>query len=303
MKQKIIVIAGPTAVGKSGLAVDIAKRFNGEIISADSVQIYKGADIGSAKIKTSEMQGIPHHLIDIKQINETFSAGDFAKIASKVINDIILRGKLPIIVGGTGLYINALLFPLTASCPPNPELREKLYNIKGSRGNDVLYQMLQKIDPASAETIHPKQTDRIVRAIEIYQTSGIKKSDLVKTTDSKYDYLYFVLNLEREALYDRINQRVDLMINEGFENEVKSLIKNDNLNAKSPLLSAIGYREMFNYINGDTTLNDCIAQIKMHSRNYAKRQITWFKKTPKAIFVNANDEKKIMSQIKEFINE
>ena len=300
MKPKIIIIAGPTAVGKTSISVKLAKELNGEIISADSVQIYKGADIGSAKVTKDEMAGVTHHLIDFLDINQGYSAGDFVRDATKAIDEIIAKKKVPIIVGGTGLYINSLLFPLTSGSERDEDLRIKLLEFKNKNGNRALWEELNKIDPESAKLIHYNQTDRILRAIEIYKTMGKKKSELTKSVESKYDYLYFVLNVDRDLLYSRINQRVDIMINDGLVNEVKGLIEKDGLNENSPLLNGIGYREIYDYLTGKTTLDEAINLIKQHSRNYAKRQLTWFKKAKGALFVEPNFDN-ILAKSKEFI--
>ena len=300
MKPKIIIIAGPTAVGKTSISVKLAKELNGEIVSADSVQIYKGADIGSAKVTKEEMAGIPHHLLDFLDINRSYSAGDFVLDATKAIDEIIAKNKVPIIVGGTGLYINSLLFPLTSGRERDEDLRIKLLEFKNKNGNRALWEELNKIDPESAKLIHYNQTDRILRAIEIYKTTGKKKSELTKSVESKYDYLYFVLNVDRDLLYSRINQRVDIMINDGLVNEVKGLIEKDGLNENSPLLNGIGYREIYDYLTGKTTLDEAINLVKQHSRNYAKRQLTWFKKAKGALFVEPNFDN-ILAKSKEFI--
>ena len=302
MKEKVIVIAGPTAVGKSGLGVKLAKLFNGEIISADSIQIYKNADIGSAKITPSEQCGINHHLLSFLDVNDSFSAGEFSRLAANVITDITSRGKVPIIVGGTGLYINSLLFPLTSSCPKNEILRKQLLSIKEKEGNIALWNKLDRVDHETAKLLHVNQTDRIIRAIEIYETSGVKKSQLSKTQSSPYDYVYFVLNAERSELYIKINERVDKMMEDGLVSEVQNLINNHHLNETSPLLFGIGYREIFDYLNGKITLNESIELIKTHSRNYAKRQLTWFKKAPGAIMVSISQTDEIITKTKEFLN-
>ena len=302
MKQKILIISGPTASGKTKISIHLAKKFNGEIISADSIQVYKGADIGSAKITAEEMCGITHHLIDIKNVNEKFNAGDFARLAEEKIDGISKRRKFPIIVGGTGLYINALLFGFSTIAPHDENIRQALMKIKEENGNLALYKILEEIDPKSAQLIHPNQTDRIIRAIEIFKTTGERKSELEKPIEPKFDYLFIVLDLSREDLYKRIDSRVEEMVKNGIEDEVRSLIINEKLTENSPLLTGIGYKEMFAYINGKISLDDCVNQIKQHSRNYAKRQITWFKKIPGAIFVKPNETDKIDQFVEEFIN-
>jgi len=301
MKQKVIVIAGPTASGKSEMGVKLASALGGEVISADSVQVYRGADIGSAKITEREMAGIPHHLINIMGVNERFSAGEFARLANEKINEISARGHIPIIVGGTGLYISALLFPLSSGAPRDDALRNELYKINEEKGSEALYRLLEEIDPKTAREVFASQTDRIVRAIEIYKTTGKKKSELTKTTTPNYDYIMFVLNEDREILYERINARVDKMVDDGLMSEVIGLIKNHNLNEKSPLLFGIGYREIFDCINEKISVDEAVDLIKQHSRNYAKRQLTWFKKVPNVINVSRFDYDEILSLCKTFL--
>ena len=303
MKQKIIIIAGPTAVGKTAAGVMVAKSFNGEVVSADSVQVYRGADIGSAKVTKTEMQGVPHHLIDICAPTDTFNAGEFAQLAKQKIAEIAARGKVPIVVGGTGLYISSLLFPLTSSGAKDDELRAQLYDYARANGNDALFEKLRAIDPETAQKLHPNQLDRIVRAIEIFKTTGVKKSSLVRPYNSEYDYLLIVLTDEREALYNRINARVNKMFSAGLIDEVRGLVEKYNLNKTSQIMQGIGYKEVYDYLVGETDQNTCIDLIKQRSRNYAKRQLTWFKKMPNAVFVNANRRDEIIPLCEKFLKD
>lgn len=303
MKQKIIIIAGPTAVGKTAAGVMVARTFNGEVISADSVQVYRGADIGSAKVTKSEMQGIPHHLIDICAPDDTFNAGEFAGLAKQKIAEIAARGKVPILVGGTGLYISSLLFPLTSSGAKDDKLRTQLYDYARMNGAMALFDKLKSIDPETAQKLHPNQLDRIVRAIEIFKTTGVKKSSLVRTLNSEYDYLLIVLTDAREALYSRINARVDEMINAGLIDEVRGLVERYNLTKNNQIMQGIGYKEVYDYLTGKTGQKTCIDLIKQRSRNYAKRQLTWFKKMPNAVFVNASNRDEIIPLCEKFLKD
>ncbi|MBQ7453226.1 MAG: tRNA (adenosine(37)-N6)-dimethylallyltransferase MiaA [Clostridia bacterium] len=303
MKQKIVVITGTTAVGKTKLSLEIAKQFGGEIVSCDSMQIYKFANIATAKIKPGDMQGIPHHMLDICQPNEGFSAGQFAQEAEKIINQIIQSNHLPIIVGGTGLYIKSLLFPLTSSAPHNANLRNKYEQIAKEQGPNALYQMLVKVDPETATSLHQNQTDRIIRALEIYEATGVKKSELHQTTESPYDYLLFVVYDDRAKVYDRINARVKEMVDEGLIEETQELINNHHADPNSQVMQAIGYKEAVRFLKGEINKDEMIELISQNTRNYAKRQITFFKKLPNANYVLAKDVESIKQRIIEFLGE
>lgn len=303
MKQKIVIITGPTAVGKTSLSINIAKAFNGEIISADSIQVYRGADIGSAKITNDEMQGVPHHLIDIIDPDGEFNAGTFAELARQKIAEISARVHLPIVVGGTGLYLNALLFPLTTSAQKNEQLRQNLISLAQTQGQTALYEKLKEIDPESAEKIHPNQTDRIIRAIEIFEQTGVKKSELKQEQVSDFDYLLFVINGEREVVYNQINSRVDQMLADGLVGEVRNLVKNYNLTAQNQIMQGIGYKETLEFLSGEISQTELAELIKQRTRNYAKRQLTWFKKMPNAVFVDKAQLNEIPAIIKKFLGE
>lgn len=301
MKQKIIIITGPTAVGKTNFSIQLAKKINGEIISADSMQIYKEANIATAKISVDEMQGIKHHLIDICEPYESFSAGQFATLAKTKINEIIRNNKFPIIVGGTGLYLSSLLFPLTTNAGRDDELRKCLNDLKNSMGQNALYNKLKEIDEETAKNLHPNQTDRIIRAIEIFYQTGIKKSQLIKNTESEFDYLLIVITDDRAKLYNNINIRVDKMISDGLIDEVKYLVNKYSLTYENQIMQGIGYKETLQFLNNEIDKEKLIELIKQHTRNYAKRQLTWFKKMPNAIFINKEDLSKLDDVIKEFI--
>ena len=301
LKPKIIIIGGTTAVGKTEISLKLAKDLGGEIISCDSMQIYKYATIGTAKIMPEEMQGIKHYMLDFLEPNKEFSAGEFAFKAGEIIKDIVKRGKVPIIVGGTGLYINSLLFPLSATAKRDEAYREKLNNILKTQGKEALYKMLEEIDIDSAKTLHINQTDRIIRALEIYKQTGKKKSELEKTKTSPYNYLMFVLEDNRDIVYERINERAKKMVQDGIIEETQNLIKNYNVTAASPIMKAIGYKESLEYINGKISKEDLADLISLNTRHYAKRQITYFKKMEGANFINRNNYKEILSKSKNFL--
>lgn len=276
--NKLLVIIGPTAVGKTKLSIEMAKRFNGEIISGDSMQVYKGMDIGTAKITRDEKEGIPHFLLDIKAPNESFSAADFQELANQAIADIQKRGKLPIIVGGTGLYIQSVIYDYQfTEAPSNIEYRKSLESIVETDGIDPLIEKLRSIDPKSAERIHPNNVRRIIRALEIYYCTGITMSDQLdkQSSELKYNTALIGLTMNREALYQRINHRVDIMIEQGLIEEVKSFYEQGLRDCQS--IQAIGYKELYDYFAGKLTLDESIEALKQNSRRYAKRQLTWFR--------------------------
>ena len=280
MKEKVIVIAGPTAVGKSGLGVKLAKLFNGEIISADSIQIYKNADIGSAKITPSEQCGINHHLLSFLDVNDSFSAGEFSRLAANVITDITSRGKVPIIVGGTGLYVDSLLDNVRFSEVKNDEeYRRELMETARTQGAEVIYRQLAEADPEAAETIHMNNLVRVVRALEVIHVTGRKFSEIKaesRLEESPYDSLILGLNYtDRKVLYDRIDRRVDKMVEAGLIEEARGLWQESGMKTAA---NAIGYKELIPYFEGTLTLTDCISKIKQETRHYAKRQLTWFRR-------------------------
>lgn len=280
IKPKILAVVGATASGKTSLGVELAKKYNGEVISADSMQIYKGLDIASAKPTTEEMQGIPHHLIDFLDRDVSFSVSDYVKLANKKIKDIISREKLPIIVGGTGLYIDSLLNNVKFSEGGSDEVyREKLYTIAREKGNEYLYNILLETDPLSAETIHMNNLVRVIRALEVFHVTGRRFSELKaesRLIESPYDSLIIGLNFhDRQILYDRINKRVDEMLKMGLVDEAKNVWKAGNQKTAS---NAIGYKELIPYFENIMTISECVDRIKQETRRYAKRQLTWFRK-------------------------
>ena len=276
-KQKLLVIAGPTAVGKTKLGIECAKLFNGEIISADCMQVYKKLDIGTAKASPDEQVQAVHHMIDFVDPKENFDVAQFKEKATELIKDIASRGKLPIVVGGTGMYIESLLYPFEfCNSEKNEQIRCKYKNLLEEKGNQYVYDLLVKIDPISSQKLHPNDTKRVIRALEIYDTTGIPKSEQVQQKISDYDFKLLFLNTDRKVLYDRINKRVDIMLSLGLENEVKSLVA-EGITKENQCFQGIGYREFFDYFDNKISYDELIEKIKQDSRNYAKRQITWFR--------------------------
>ncbi|MBX9972499.1 tRNA (adenosine(37)-N6)-dimethylallyltransferase MiaA [Cytobacillus firmus] len=277
-KEKLAVLIGPTAVGKTKLSILLAKRFNAEIISGDSMQIYKSMDIGTAKIKEEEMEGIPHHLIDIKNPEDPFSAAEFQELVRSKITEITSRGKLPMIVGGTGLYIQSVIYDYQFSdAPSDEEFRKTLEERAEREGNDALFKELLAIDPESAEKIHPNNIRRVVRALEIYHCTGKTMSQYQENQDPEllYDTALIGLTMDRDTLYERINLRVEIMMKEGLLEEVRSLYDQGLKDCLS--IQAIGYKELYEYFNGRVSLEDAVGNLKQNSRRYAKRQLTWFR--------------------------
>jgi len=284
VKPKVLVIAGPTASGKTKLSIELAKRLNGEIISADSMQIYKYMNIGTAKPTDEEKENIPHYMLDFLEIGEKFSVAQYKDMAMKCVEDILSRGKTPIIVGGTGLYINSITEEINydEKAEENNEIRKKLEEIAEKYGNEGLYEELRKIDPKSCERIHLNDTKRIIRALEVFKTTGITITEhqkMSKQNEKKYDYKIVGLYMEREKLYDRINKRVDLMMEQGLLKEAEEVIKLVKDKGRLTSFQAIGYKEFLPYFRGETDLETAVSNIKQESRRYAKRQITWFKRT------------------------
>ncbi len=287
--EKIIIIAGATATGKTSTAVEVAKLVNGEIICADSMQIYKHMNIGTAKVTIDEMQNIPHHLIDIIKPDVLFSVADYIDAAKPIITEIISRGKTPIIVGGTGLYIDSLIYPYTlGGVVSDSKIHNQLEKELIERGAKSLHDELALIDPIDALKIHPNNTRRLIRALEIFRTSGKSKSDSVKIKELQYEIDMNIITIDREILYERINARVDLMIDNGLLIELEHLLElGYNFDMQS--MQAIGYKEFAKYFSGTLSIEEVINQIKQNSRNYAKRQITWFKRYSFADFIKASD--------------
>lgn len=274
--EKVIVVIGPTSVGKTKMGVALAKKLNGEVISGDSMQVYRQMDIGTAKVTIEEMEGVTHHCIDILDPKDQYSVHDFQQTVRKQITEITNRGHVPIIVGGTGLYIKAALYDYTFSEMENnhDEINKKYRDYT----NEQLYDHLKQIDEESAKILHFNNRRRVLRAIEIYEQTGQKKSEMINEQEHicLYDAYFVGLTLPRELLYERINLRVDLMMKNGLQGEMESLIK-QGLTRENQSMKAIGYKEWFDYFEGKCDLNEVSENIKKHSRQYAKRQYTWFK--------------------------
>lgn len=279
MKKPLIVIAGPTACGKTDISIELAKAVGGEIISGDSMQVYKLMDIGTAKVTNEEMCGIPHFLVDELYPDEEYNVMLFQKKAKEYMKGIYERGHIPIIVGGTGFYINALVYDNDFSEEEESAVREELYKIADEKGAEELHRMLREVDPEYAAEIHHNNVKRVARALEYYRLTGEKMSEHnknAKQKDSPYNIAFFVLNMEREKLYERINLRVDIMMKNGLEAEVRNLI---NMGYSTDLVSmqGLGYKEFIPFFNGDITLEEAVEDIKKFTRRFAKRQLTWFR--------------------------
>lgn len=290
MSDNVLVITGPTATGKTALSVALAKKLNGEIVSADSMQIYRGMDIGTAKVSEEEMAGIPHYLIDVAEPTENFSVSRYVDLASSCCEDILSRGKLPIIVGGTGLYIDSLLSGRTFAerSPEENDVRQKLNEEYDSLGGNVLWSRLNSIDPERAEKLSPNDKKRIVRALEIYQLTGktiSQHDEETRLLPPRYRSLRFALDFnDRKDLYQRINHRVDIMVESGLFEEVQLLL-NQGLRPEHTAMQAIGYKEPAMALFGTISREDAIEQIKQESRRYAKRQLTWLRRDPDLLWI------------------
>ncbi len=288
MKKQIVAVVGPTASGKTSLAIGLSKRFDGEIISADSMQIYRGMDIGTAKPNAFELSQAKHHMIDIKDPKETFSVADFCEMANILTEDIIKRGHLPIIAGGTGLYTDSFLGGVSFSSPKGDEkIRQELKNICEKKGKAHLFSILEKEDYEASKTIHPNDEKRIIRAIEAYRTSGKTKKERNDESKSNtvFDSVYFMIDYDRDVLYERINMRVEKMFDDGLVDEVKNVILPIRDNAPTSAC-AIGYKEVLMYLDGKISLFDAKELIKQESRRYAKRQLTWFRRNKDIVLLS-----------------
>ncbi len=291
-KRPLLILAGPTAVGKTSVSVELAKELNGECISADSVQVYRGLDIGSAKVTEAERQGIPHHLIDVIDPAVNYDVSLFQKMAAEAIEKVYAKDKLPILVGGTGFYIQALLYGIDFSEEPDErqqEIRQQLEREAAEEGGpDRLYARLQAVDPASTEKIHAHNVRRVIRALEYYTLHGrpiSQHNEEERQRPPVYDAAFFVLTDDREKLYARIDSRVDSMMSAGLLEEVKWL-RDLGLSPDHTSMQGIGYKEMLQYLNGECSLPEAAEAIKKHSRNYAKRQLTWFRREAAAEWID-----------------
>ena len=288
-KDKLIILAGPTASGKTSVSIDLAKRIGGEIVSADSMQVYRGMDVGTAKIKADEMQGVKHYLINVLDPTEDFNIVKFQDMVKYSIEEIRRNGHIPILVGGTGFYIQSVIYDIDFDTQDdNGDIRKALEEEYDKMGADFMYEKLKKIDSVSAENIHKNNKKRIIRAIEYFLINNALMSahnESQRKKDSPYDFRFFVLNPPRDILYDRINQRVDKMVEEGLVEEVKSL-KNAGLSIENISMQGIGYKEILEYLDGEITLDEAIDNIKQNTRHMAKRQVTWFKREKDVIYIN-----------------
>lgn len=303
MKLPLIIVTGPTAVGKTALSLKLAHAADGEIISADSVQVYRGMDIGSAKIRPQEMQGVRHHLIDILDPDEPFDVVRFQHLAKAAVRKIVDRGHIPIIAGGTGFYIQALLKDVCFEKEDGSDAyRRSLEEIAASGDGDLLYKRLQAVDPQSAKIIHPHNHKRIIRALEFYEKNGYPISAhnaQQKERSSPYRYVYFVLTQERAVLYERINRRTEEMLREGLVEEVRAL-RDAGYGRELTSMQAIGYKEIMAYLDGEYTIEEAAEQIRLHTRHFAKRQITWFKREQDVILLEKerfSDEDAILNEM------
>lgn len=308
--NKIICIVGPTASGKTGLAIELAKKIDAEVISADSMQIYKGLDVGTAKVTKEEAQGIPHHLIDICNVEDNYSVADFKKMCYDKIEEIRKRGKNVIIAGGTGLYVNAVVYDMNFSDEEiDEDYRKKLEEIAKEKGNDYLHHILEELDPQSAMVIHKNNVKRVIRAIEIANNTNKLKSTYMKeeaerinTKAGKYDFAVFCIEQDRKYLYERINLRVDLMLKDGIVDEAKKVYEM-KLPKDNTCMQAIGYKEFFPYFEGKRTLEECVETLKKETRHYAKRQMTWFNNKLETIKLDGSRPKaKLVEEIIDYLN-
>lgn len=289
MKNPLVVLTGPTAVGKTALSIALAKSVNGSIISADSIQVYRQMDIGSAKIKPEEMQGIPHYLIDILDPKEAFDIVTFQRMAKEAMEEIYAQGRIPILVGGTGFYIQSILKDIAfEEETEHSAFRNQMYDLARQKGPEFLHARLQEIDPVSAKEIHPNNVKRVTRALEFYQNNGYPISEHNANEaqkESPYNYAYFVLNQNRKTLYQHIEARVDLMMKEGLLDEVKSLVAY-GADASDVSMQGLGYKELLSYLHGDCSLERAIEIIKRDTRHFAKRQLTWFRRESDVIWID-----------------
>ncbi|MEB2278433.1 tRNA (adenosine(37)-N6)-dimethylallyltransferase MiaA [Lysinibacillus xylanilyticus] len=292
-QAEVVAIVGPTASGKTALSIELAKKYNGEIINGDSMQIYRGLDIGTAKITEEEMEGVPHHLLSFKEPTESFSVADYQKLVRAKIAEIQACGKLPIIVGGSGLYVQAVLYDFQFTEEQVDEVARKAYYAELEKlGPEAMHAKLKKLDPQTAETIHPNNTRRVIRALEMIELSGVSKASEAQNRGEVPLYNHVIIglgqNMSREVLYDRINRRVDIMMEKGLLEEVQGLWQQNIRGVQS--IQAIGYKELYDYLDGRCSLEEAIDSLKQNSRRYAKRQLTYFRNKMDVYFVN-NGEK------------
>ena len=310
MKRPLIILTGPTAVGKTKASISLAKAIGGEIISADSMQVYKEMDIGSAKIRPEEMDGVPHYLIDSLQPDEEFHVVRFQQMAKEAMNRIYEADHIPIVVGGTGFYIQALLYDIDfTENDGDMAFRSEMETYASLHGAEALHEKLREIDPVSADTIHANNVKRVIRALEFYHQTGKRISEHneeERQKESPYEFIYFVLNDDRENLYKRINLRVDLMVKEGLLDEVKAL-REKGYTKEMVSMQGLGYKEILDYLDGEISFEEAIYRIKRDTRHFAKRQITWFKRERDVTWINKQDfhydEDAILTEMLKIIKE
>ncbi|MCI8982703.1 MAG: tRNA (adenosine(37)-N6)-dimethylallyltransferase MiaA [Hungatella sp.] len=292
MDRPLIILTGPTAVGKTKLSIDLAKAMGGEIVSADSIQVYRHMDIGSAKVTKSEMGGVPHHLIDVLDPTEEFNVVIFQKMAKEAVEGILNRGHIPVVVGGTGFYIQALAYDIDfTENDQDRTLRLELERIAGEKGGEYLHKMLEEVDPAAADQIHANNIKRVIRAIEFYRQTGTRISEhneAERKKSSPYQLFYYVLNTRRSILYDRVERRVEQMMEQGLLEEVKKLAA---MGCARDMVSmqGLGYKELLDHLEGRCTLEEAVYTIKRDTRHFAKRQLTWFKREKDVRWLNLPD--------------
>jgi len=299
LKAPLVILTGPTAVGKTKLSIELAKKINGEIVSADSMQVYRRMNIGTAKITENEKEGVPHHLIDILEPWEDFNVVAFQNYARNAVEEIHQQGKIPIVVGGTGFYIQALLYGIdfTENENENDSLLRKQLEVESEKDGGVsLHQYLMKIDPEAARSIHPNNRKRVIRAVEFYKLTGQKISEhneSQRRNEPIYNSAYFVLNMEREKLYQRIDYRVDLMLHDGLVDEVKQLLE-EGCTPDMVSMQGLGYKEIIRYLNHETSLEEAVYILKRDTRHFAKRQLTWFRRERGVIWLEKEKDEVIM---------
>ena len=305
-KKPLVILTGPTAVGKTEISIKLAKAINGEIISADSIQVYKHFDIGSAKVTKEEMDGVKHYLIDVLEPDEEFNIYVFKKLALEAMEEIYAKGKIPIIAGGTGFYIQALLYDIEfAEEEGDKTYRHMLEKKAEEEGVTVIHNMLKEVDPVAADEIHENNLKRVIRALEYYHETGMCISDHNKEQrqkESPYNFRYYVLNMDREKLYNRINLRVDIMAENGLVDEVKKL-KEMGYGKELNSMQGIGYKEIYDYVDGVYDYDTAIETLKKNTRNFAKRQITWFKREKEVVWLNHEEFDNDKDKILEFVLE
>ncbi len=308
-KKPLIILTGPTAAGKTSLSIELAKSIGGEIISADSMQVYKKMDIGTAKIRPEEMQGVPHYLIDELDPSEEFNVVSFVEKSKEAMKKIYAAGHIPIVVGGTGFYIQALLYDIDFSQHEEKEsYRKELEQLAIEKGKEYLYEILKKKDPEYAQLVHFNNVKKVIRALEYYKETGQKLSEHNKEQrqkESPYNFAYFVLYHDRDILYDRINQRVDSMMEQGLLFEVKKLVE-EGYTKNLVSMQGLGYKEFFDYFDGRMTLEETVEKIKRDTRHFAKRQLTWFRREKEVIWLNKKEyeqEKELLDSVLNIIEE